>query len=99
MPYFKAKKYEVGMTYLDKAVLYKPERWLSYRAFIKCIFAKTYKSAIVDFEECIKREGNTYVMDHTYRFYIALSYLQLNEFEKAENLLKKRHNRTGKGMG
>ncbi|WP_282068948.1 tetratricopeptide repeat protein [Olleya namhaensis] len=89
MPYFKAKKYEVGMTYLDKAVLYKPERWLSYRAFIKCIFAKTYKSAIVDFEECIKREGNTYVMDHTYRFYIALSYLQLNEFEKAENLLKK----------
>ena len=28
-------------------------------------------------------------MDHTYQFYIALSYLQLNAFEKAENLLEK----------
>jgi hypothetical protein len=32
--YFKAKKYEVGMKYLDKAVKYNPERWQSYRAFI-----------------------------------------------------------------
>jgi tetratricopeptide (TPR) repeat protein len=84
MPYFKARKYEIGMKYLDKAVLYKPERWLSYRAFIKCIFAKTYKEAIIDFEKCIKMEGNSYVMDHTYKFHIGLSYLQLNEFLKAE---------------
>ena len=35
MPYFKAKKYEVGMQYIDKAVQYNPERWQSYRAFIK----------------------------------------------------------------
>jgi tetratricopeptide (TPR) repeat protein len=32
--HFKAKKYEVGMKYLDKAVKYNPERWQSYRAFI-----------------------------------------------------------------
>jgi len=89
MPYFKARKYEVGMTYLDKAVLYDERRWLSYRAFIKCIFAKTYKEAIIDFEKCIKNEGNTYVMDHTYQFHIALCYLQLNEFEKAEAIFKK----------
>lgn len=88
MPYFKAKKYEVGMQYLDKAVFYNPERWLSYRAFIKCIFAKTYKDAIKDFEVCIENEGNSYVMDHTYKFHIALCYLQLNEFEKAENIFK-----------
>jgi hypothetical protein len=43
MPYFKAKKYEVGMKYLDKAVKYNPERWQSYRAFINVFFAKTYK--------------------------------------------------------
>tara|TARA_B110000908_G_C10265169_1_gene463107 strand:- start:3484 stop:4299 length:816 start_codon:yes stop_codon:yes gene_type:complete len=86
MPYFKARKYEVGMKYLDKAVFYNPERWLSYRAFIKCIFAKTYKAAILDFEKCIDSEGNGYVMDHTYNFHIALSYLQLNEFEKAEKI-------------
>ncbi|MFV8268718.1 tetratricopeptide repeat protein [Flavobacterium sp. GT2N3] len=88
MLYFKAKKYEIGMRYIDKAVQYNPERWQSYRAFIKCIFAKTYKQAILDFEDCQKRFGNGYVMDHTYGFYIGLSYLQLNEYAKAEQLFK-----------
>ncbi len=87
MPYFKARKYEVGMKFIDKAVLYNSEKWLDYRAFIKCIFAKTYKEAIKDFEKCIELYGNAYVMDHSYQFYIALSYLQLNEFKKAENIL------------
>lgn len=89
MPYFKARKYEVGMKFLDKAVKYDSKRWLSYRAFIKCIFAKTYKEAIKDFETCIEMEGNTYVMDHTYQFHIALCNLQLNEFKKAEAIFKK----------
>jgi len=89
MPYFKFRKYEVGMKYLDKAVLYDEKRWLSYRGFIKCIFAKTYKDAIKDFEKCIENEGNTYVMDHTYQFHIALCYLQLNEYDKAEAIFKK----------
>ncbi|MFI0428450.1 tetratricopeptide repeat protein [Mariniflexile sp. HMF6888] len=89
MPYFKARKYEVGMKYLDKAVLYNERSWLSYRAFIKCVFAKTYREAIKDFEKCIQNEGNTYVMDHTYQFHIALCNLQLNEFEKAETIFKK----------
>ena len=89
MPYFKARKYEVGMEYIDKSVLYNPKRYLSYRAFIKCIFAKTYRDAIKDFEACIEMEGNTYVMDHTYNFHIALCYLQLNEFEKAETIFAK----------
>lgn len=88
MPYFKARKYEVGMEFIDKAVLYDAQSWQPYRAFIKCIFAKTYKEAILDFEDCIKKYGNSYVMDHTYNFYIGLSYLQLNQFEKAEKLFK-----------
>jgi tetratricopeptide (TPR) repeat protein len=88
MPYFKARKYEVGMQYVDKAVQYAPNEWQPYRAFIKCIFAKTYKEAILDFEDCIKKFGNRYVMDHTYNFYIGLCYLQLNEYEKAEKLFK-----------
>jgi tetratricopeptide (TPR) repeat protein len=84
MPYFKARKYEVGMQYIDKAVHYDQKEWQPYRAFIKCVFAKTYKDAIVDFEDCIKKNGNGYVMDHTYGFYIGLCYLQLNEYENAE---------------
>lgn len=88
MPYFKARKYEVGMQYVEKAVQYAPNEWQPYRAFIKCIFAKTYKEAIFDFEDCIKKFGNGYVMDHTYNFYIGLCYLQLNEYENAEKLFK-----------
>lgn len=88
MPLFKARKYEAGMIFLDKAVKYDEDRWLDYRAFIKCIFAKTYREAIIDFEKCKEKRGNSYVMDHTYDFHIALSYLQLNEFEKAEKLFK-----------
>jgi len=89
MPYFKSRKYEVGMEYIDQAVKYDPERYLGYRAFIKCVFAKTYREAIVDFETCIANWGDRYEMDHTYSFYIGLSYLQLNEFDKAETYFKR----------
>ena len=88
MPYFKARKYEIGMPFLDKAIKYNAERWQPYRGFMKCIFSKSYKDAIEDLEDCKKKFGNGYVMDHTYDFYIAISYLQLNEFEKAEKILQ-----------
>jgi tetratricopeptide (TPR) repeat protein len=88
MPLFKLRKYEIGMPFIDKAVLYDAQRWQPYRAFIKCIFAKTYKDAIIDFEDCIEKYGNGYEMDHTYSFYIGLCYLQLNEYKKAEKLFK-----------
>jgi tetratricopeptide (TPR) repeat protein len=87
MPYFKARKYEAGMMFQDKAVAYDMKQ-LPYRAFIKCIFAKTYREAITDFEKSVQLYGNGYEMDHTYNFYIALSYLQLNEFAKAESILE-----------
>lgn len=88
MPLFKMKKYEAGMVFCDKAVEHDSQRWLSYRAYIKCIFAKTYREAIIDFEKCKIMHGNSYEMDHTYNFYIALSHLQLNEFSKAEEIFK-----------
>lgn len=88
MPYFKARKYEIGMQFLDKAVQYDTQEWQPYRAFIKCIFVKSYKDAIIDFQDCITKYGNGYRMDHTYSFYIGLCYLQLNEYEKAEKIFK-----------
>ena len=88
MPLFKQGKYEIGMAYIDMAVKYDRLKYQDYRAFIKCIFAKTYREAIKDFEDCKERFGDGYVMDHTYDFHIALSYLQLNEFEKAETIFK-----------
>ena len=88
MPYFKARKYSIGKPFLDKAVHYDEKRWLAYRGFMKCIFSKDYTGAIEDFQKCITKYGNSYEMDHTYAFYIGLSYLQLNEFKKAEAIFK-----------
>ena len=88
MPYFKARKYEIAAPFLDKAVFYDAKRWQSYRGFMKCIFSKKYNDAILDLEDCKKKFGNEYVMDHTLDFYIALSCLQLDQFQKAETLLQ-----------
>lgn len=90
MPLFKQKKYEIGMTYLDSAVKYdKMNHWLEYRAFIKCIFQKSYRAAIKDFNLALKKNGNSYVMDHSYEFYKGLCYLQLNQFDSAEYFIDK----------
>jgi len=99
MPLFKQGKYEIGMEFIDKAVKYDRERYQDYRAFIKCIFAKTYRSAILDFQDYKERFGYSYVMDHSYDFYIGLSYIQLNEFEKAKEVLQKDYETVLKNNG
>lgn len=86
MPYFKRRKYSIGMQFLDKAVLYD-KHWLDYRAFIKCIFSKDYEGSEIDFQKAKSLNGNTYIMDHTYNFYISLCYLQTDRFKKAQQLL------------
>ena len=42
IPFFKMKKYELGIKYLDKAVENdnQYDKYSAYRAFIKCIFQK-----------------------------------------------------------
>ena len=98
MPFFKQRKYETGLQYLDKAVQYD-KAWLDYRAFIKCIFVKTYKDALIDFEACKKMKGNAVVMDHSYDFYMALCYLQLNDVQKAFSILHPYLEKTKKEKG
>ncbi|MNK00378.1 Tetratricopeptide repeat protein [compost metagenome] len=90
MPLFKQKKYELGLQYLDSAIKYdKTDHYFEYGAFIKCIFVKSYKSAITDFERLKTKQPIGFVMDHSYDFYTGLSYLQLNQFDKAEEYLQK----------
>jgi tetratricopeptide (TPR) repeat protein len=90
MPLFKQKKYEIGMPYIDMAVIHdKKNQWLEYRAFIKCIFQKSYREALKDFDLAIGKKGNSYVMDHTYEFYKGLCYLQLNKLDSAEYFITK----------
>ncbi|MBI1836918.1 MAG: hypothetical protein HYR91_06595 [Flavobacteriia bacterium] len=89
MPLFKQKKYELGLQYLDSAIKYdNTDHYFEYGAFIKCIFVKSHKEAIADFEELKTKHKIGFVMDHSYDFYIGLSYLQLNQFDKAEEYLQ-----------
>lgn len=89
MPLYKAKKYEAGMAYLDSAVKYNAFEYLDYRGFMKCIFQKSYRQAIVDFNDALRLKGNGQVMDHSYSFYKGLCYLQLTQYDSAQNLLTK----------
>lgn len=86
MPLFKQKKYEIGMMYLDSAVKYDKSlsyQWLEYRAFIKCIFQKSYSASINDFNLLKIKNSNAIIMDHCYDFYIGINYLQLNQIDSA----------------
>ncbi len=90
MPLSKMKKYELAMTYLDSAVKYdKTLHWREYRAFIKCIFQKSYRAAIEDFQFVKLKNENGNVMDHTFNFHIGLCYLQLNQFDSAGKYIQK----------
>ncbi|MFK7811120.1 MAG: tetratricopeptide repeat protein [Maribacter sp.] len=89
MPLYKARKYSLGKPFLAEAVKYDPAGNLDYSGFMKCIFSKEYEESIQELLEAKKRFGDSYVMDHTYNFYIGLDYLQLNEFEKAKEYLIK----------
>ena len=88
MPLYKQGKYELATRYIDQAVKYDKDQYQDYRAFMKCIFSKTYEAAITDFEDLLQKKGNSYVMDHSYYFYLALSKLQLNEFAEAEKIFE-----------
>jgi len=99
MPLYKDGKYQLGRPFLDKAAKLKPDQYLEYRGFMKCIFEKNYREAIIDFENCIEKYGDSYVMDHSYSFYMAISKIQLHEFIEAEDLLKKEIERQKKTFG
>ena len=85
MPYFKRRKYEIGKIYLDKAVELSPKRYIDYRGFMNCIFAKNYTDAIADFNKSKELKGEANVMDHSYDFYLGICYLQLNRLKEAEH--------------
>jgi tetratricopeptide (TPR) repeat protein len=100
MPYFKQGKYELGLRSLDKAVELDPKSHIDYRAFIKCIFARTYEESIKDFQTAKKIKGEKgVVMDHSYDFYIGLCHLQLGNLSTSLNYLEKsiEHTRTTNG--
>lgn len=86
MPLYKSQRYEIGKPYLDSAVRYDPDKWLDYRAFMKCIFERDYASSLREFHNCKAQFGGRHVMDHPYDFYMGLCHLQLMHFDSAATL-------------
>lgn len=99
LPYWKTRKYDLALQCYDQAVLYDRATYLGRRGYLKCIFQKDYKAAILDLEMAQNEFGYNYQNDHSYAFYIALCYLQLNEFKKAEEILQHDFNRTIQKQG
>lgn len=89
LPFWKQKKYELAISYLERASKYDRKRWLARQGFLKCIFAKNYKDALSDLLAYQTEYGTTYVQDHPIEFYIGICYLQLNQFKKAQAILSK----------
>ncbi|WP_400194007.1 tetratricopeptide repeat protein [Hymenobacter sp. B81] len=83
IPYLKNGDYARAFALEDRAVALDPKRWLAYRAFLKCIFTKDYRGALVDFERAEQLTPGGYEMDHTYWFYRGLCHLELGELPQA----------------
>lgn len=94
LPYWKMKKYDLAVACYDQAVRYDRKTYLGRRGYLKCIFQRDYKGAIEDMQMAELEYGYDYQNDHSYAFYIALCYLQLNNFEQAKITLEKDLNRT-----
>ncbi|MCE6987528.1 tetratricopeptide repeat protein [Dyadobacter sp. CY323] len=74
---------------IDKAAELDRTRWLPYRGYLHCIYAKNYQKAITDFEEAEKLMPNAFTMDHSFSFYLAMAHTGLGNFEKAETYFLK----------
>lgn len=88
LPFWKQKKYDLAISYYNKAVELDKKSWLARLAFLKCIFAKDYNGALSDFIAYIKEFGSIYEQDHTLEFYMGICYLQLGQYNEAQNILK-----------
>ena len=87
MPNMKNGNYYEGMRFLNKAVEYDTLAWLGYRGFMKCVFMKDYTNAIIDLKSMYNKRPIEQVMDHSYPFWIGISYLKLNQLEDANRYL------------
>ena len=88
IPFIKNGEYEKAFALEDKAAMLDPIIYTSYRGFLKCIFTKDYRGAIIDFKKAQQLVPNGYEMDHTFFFYIGLCYLEMNKYSLAEENLK-----------
>jgi len=82
--HFKAGQYEPALKYINKAVELDTLAYLGYRGFMKCVFMKDYANAIIDLKAIYKKRPIDQTMDHSYPFWIGISYLKLNKLDSAD---------------
>jgi tetratricopeptide (TPR) repeat protein len=82
--YIATGNYQKVFEYNNKAVELDPARWTAYRGYLHCIYAKNYEKAVVDFVEAERLNPYGFIQDHSYAFFIALSHMELGQFDKAE---------------
>lgn len=99
IPFWKQKKYQLATDYYDKAVQFDRQRWLARRGFLKCIFAKDYQGALDDLTAYKTEFGSTFEQDHSLEFYEGICHLQLNEFQKALDVLNENINTQKENFG
>ncbi|MFC4164682.1 tetratricopeptide repeat protein [Epilithonimonas zeae] len=99
LPLWKTRKYELALKSYNKAVLYNRKEYLGRRGFLKCIFIKNYSEALKDFNDVTKEFGDGIQNDHSYDFYKSICYLQLNQYDKALNLMQIEIEKTKKQSG
>ena len=99
IPFWKQKKYQLAIDYYDKAVQFDRQRWLARRGFLKCIFAKDYQGALDDLTAYKTEFGSTFEQDHSLEFYMGICHLQLNQFQKALEVLNENINTQKENFG
>ncbi|WP_300669104.1 tetratricopeptide repeat protein [Soonwooa sp.] len=88
LPLWKTGKYELALESYNKAVKYNRKEFLGRRGFLQCIFAKNYRAALRDLDAATMEFGDGIQNDHSYDFYKALCYLQLNQYDRALTLMQ-----------
>jgi len=93
MPFWKTKKYSLAISYYEKAVEFNRKRYLGRFGFLKCIFAKDYNGALKDLISYKNEFGSRHEQDHSLEFYMGICFLQINQYEKALNVLKEQNSK------
>jgi len=83
IPFLKNGDYEKAFAFDAKAVELDPNGFTGYVAFLKCIFTKDYDGAKIDFLKAEELDPKSYVMDHTYPFYLGLCNLETGHYAEA----------------
>jgi tetratricopeptide (TPR) repeat protein len=99
LPYLADGNIQKAIGCMDKAVELDPKRWTAYRGYLYCIYAKNYKKAIADLEQAEKLTPNAFIQDHSFSFYIALSYMESGDYLKAESYFFKDIEQQKRGEG